>query len=86
MEIEQTLQGVQVELNLTLNAPEGWGTEVMKDHHEWGELFRDYNQLERHIVEMVEEGYVEVEAVESLHAAREKENVVLRVTEEDVLV
>lgn len=84
MEIEQTLQDVRVELSLTLNAPNEWGTDVMDEDPKFGEIYRDYFELENHITEMVEQGFVEVESVEDLHAAREKENVTFYIGNSDV--
>lgn len=84
MEIEQTLQNVKAEIRLTINAPNEWGKEVMKDDPQFGEIYRDYFELERHIKEMINEGYVEVECVEDIQPSSEKENVTLLITDADV--
>lgn len=79
MDIEQQLEGLEIHLKVNTPTPDEWGTEVMRDDPEWGELTRDYFQLEDYVAEMVEQGNVEVESVEDMYAGSEDEKITLTV-------
>lgn len=72
MDTQITLKGLQVEMEVVVPAPEGWGVDV-HTHPEWGEYTRNYFALEDHIAEMIEAGEVEVERVTDMCAGSESE-------------
>ena len=84
MVVEGEIGLQELEVRLTLNIPtvEGWGSEEYGEG-EWEGCRRDYFRLEEDIVDLIEQGEVEVENVEDLYAGSESENITIKATVKD---
>lgn len=72
--IEHTIEGLRVEVLVDVEAPEKWGEEEYGEGR-WEGYKRDYFKLEDYVIEMIEEGEVEIRELKDMSAGSEGERV-----------